>query len=291
MTDATLPDDLDSFRERLATLAHTAPPKLRDLARFMADRPEEMAFHSVRSLAELAGSNPNTVVRLAQSLGYSGYDEARGAVQQALRQPGHAYAERAHALANLPLSRVLDELHAGALANTGQVFDPRTRAAIAEVVPHLLSARRVHCIGVRMGYALAHYFTYRGGVAHANILPAPAQPGLMLDALTEAGPEDIVIVISFAHYSTEVLRAAQVARTLGARLMAITDSLASPLAQSAWRVFCPPLLGPNLMYPMSGAFLMIEAMLETMAAQDPQAQGRIERFEERLIKVGAYLPG
>lgn len=290
MTD-NAPMRLDDIRERLLPLAGSAPPRLRALAAWLIDRPEELAFNSVRSLADLAGTNPNTVVRLAQALGFSGFEQARGAMQQVLRGGASGYAARAAALSHRPPERLMAELRAAAEENIADVFAPRSLAALAEIVPHLLAARQVHCIGVRTAYALAHYFTYRGGMAHPNIVPAPSQPGLILDALTEAGPEDVVIAISFAHYSSEVLRAADAARSRGARLLAVTDGYASPLARGAWRVLRPPMRGPNLMFPLAGAFLLIEALLEAMAAQDSRAEARIERFETRLLEVGAYRKG
>lgn len=290
MTETT-PTRLEDIRERLVPLAGSAPPRLRALAAWLVDRPEELAFNSVRSLADLAGTNPNTVVRLAQALGFSGFEQARGAVQQVLRGGESGYAARAAALSHRPPERLMAELRAAAEENVADVFAPRSLAALAEIVPHLLDARQVHCIGVRTAYALAHYFTYRGGMAHPNIVPAPSQPGLILDALTEAGPEDVVIAISFAHYSSEVLRAADAARARGARLLAVTDGYASPLARGAWRVLRPPMRGPNLMFPLAGAFLLIEALLEAMAAQDTRAEARIERFESRLLEVGAYRKG
>lgn len=282
------PQRLEDIRTSLMRLAQDAPPRLRALAGWLSERPEELALNTVRSLAELSHSNPNTVVRLAQALGFAGFDEARGVVQQALRNAAQPYAARAAALSHRPVERLMADLQAGALANVAALFEPRSIVAIADCVPHLLGARRVHCIGVRTGFALAHYFTYRGGVAHPNIAPTPSQPGLILDALTEAGPEDVVIAISFAHYSAEVLRAAETARARRARLLAITDSHASPLAQGAWRVLTPPMHGPNLMFPLSGPLLLIEALLEAMAAQDSNALARIERFEAQLLELGAY---
>jgi DNA-binding MurR/RpiR family transcriptional regulator len=282
------PMHVEAIRKQLAVLATSAAPRVRILAGWLVDRPEELAFNSVRSLAELADSNPNTVVRLVQSLGFSGFEEARSAVQQALRGEGHGYAARAAALTQQPVEELIADLQTSAMANVAKVFESRSIATIKECVPVLLGARKIHCIGVRMGYPLAHYFIYRGSMAHANIAPAPLQPGLLLDALAEANKEDVVIVISFAHYSTEILHAAEAALAQQARLLAITDSYASPLARGAWQVLCPPLQGPNLMFPLSGPLLMIETLLEAMAAQDPGAQARIDRFETRLLELGAY---
>lgn len=279
---------LQALRDRLLALGAQGSPRLRALAAWLADRPEELAFQSVRGLADLAGANPNTVVRLARSLGFTSYDEARSGMQQALRNRQVGYAARAAALSDVTTDRLVVDLHASARANADALFDPALRDEVLACVQPLLSARQVHCIGVRMGFSLAHYFTYRGRMAHANIQPVPGQPGLILDAMSDIGPQDIVVAISFAHYSAEVLRAAEAAREQGARVLAVTDSYGSPLAVGAWRVLCPPMQGPNLMFPMSGVMLLLELLLEAMAAAEPAAQTRVATFESRLLAVGAY---
>ncbi|MEE4317205.1 MAG: MurR/RpiR family transcriptional regulator [Erythrobacter sp.] len=280
---------LAEFSRKMELLARSGAPSLRALAAWLADHPEEIAFHSVRGLAKAAGTDPNTVMRTTKAAGFSGFAEARKIVQLALKQENHGYVARADALRQTGSGRLLEAMAQAAQSNTRQVFSPALTATIEEIVPHLLSARQVHCIGVRMAYALAHYFTYRGGIAHAHVRPAPALPGLLLDSLIESGPDDVVIAISFAHYSTEVIRAAGVARERGARVLALTDRRDSPLAEGAWRVLLAPVEGPNVMYSIVGAMTIIEALLELMAAGDTASTARIEAFERGLLGMGAYM--
>ncbi len=280
---------LDRLRGRMADLASNGAPGLRPFAAWLAARPEELAFHSVRGLAEAAGSDPNIVMRAMKAAGFDSFAQTRKAVQQCLRETERGYVARAGALAGQSADALLEDLSRAARSNAEQAFDPALTATLEEVVPHLLTARRIHCIGVRMGYALAHYFTYRGAVAHANVTPSPAQPGLIADQLAECGPEDVVIVISFAHYSSEVVRAATIARMQGAKVIALTDHPASPLVPEAWRVLRAPVAGPHVMYSVAGALLIVETLLELMAARDGAARDRIDRFESRLLDLGAYI--
>jgi len=278
------------FAARFDHVARSGPPGLRGFAAWLADQPEELAFHTVRGLAEVAGTDPNIVVRTVKAAGFSGFSAARKAVQQALREADQGYVSRADALQKFGQDTLPRALSAAAQSNLRKAFAPAMLASIEEIVPQLISARRVHCIGVRMAYSLAHYFTYRGGIAHENVVPAPGQPGVILDSLMDSGPDDVVIVISFAHYSSEVVRAAAVARARKARIVAITDRRDSPLAEGAWRVLRAPVEGPHVMYSIAGAMMIVEILLELMAAGDPRARARIEAFERGLLDVGAYTP-
>jgi DNA-binding MurR/RpiR family transcriptional regulator len=286
---AMAPSALDDLRQRMAELGKSGAPGLRRFALWLAARPEELAFHSVRGLAETAGTDPNIVMRAMKAAGFSSFATTRKAVQQSLREMDRGYVARAGALARQSSDALVQELREAALTNAEAAFDPALCATMEAVVPHLLGARRVHCIGMRMGFALAHYFTYRGAVAHANITPSPAQPGLFLDHLADCDARDVVIAISFAHYSSEVVRAARIAHAQGARVIALTDRGDSPLVQSASYVLRTPMAGPHVMYSIAGALLMIETLLELMAARDPAARDRIERQESRLLDLGAYV--
>ncbi len=269
-------------------IARKGAPGLRSFAAWLAEQPEELAFQSVRSLAELARTDPNVVVRCMKAAGFEGYAQARRAVQDALRQPGLGYSGRAGALQDIAQQSLHQALQDAALANTQKALAPTLWAQLEQIVPDMLSARRVHCIGVRMAFAPAHYFTYRGRIAHANIAPTPAQPGLILDSLIDSDPSDIVIVISFPHYAMETLRAAQVAHARGARVLAVTDRRDSPLVPYAWHVLRAPVDGPHVMYSIAGAMVILENLLELMSARDPQARPRIAAFEQGLLSVGAY---
>jgi DNA-binding MurR/RpiR family transcriptional regulator len=278
------------FAARFDRVARSGSPGLRRFAAWLADQPEELAFHTVRGIAEVAGTDPNIVVRTVKAAGFSGFSEARKSVQQALREADQGYVSRADALQQFGHDTLPQALSEAAQSNLRKAFAPAMLATIEEIVPQLISARRVHCVGVRMAYSLAHYFTYRGGIAHDNVVPAPSQPGVIFDSLMNAGPEDVVVVISFAHYSSEVVRAAALARARKARLVAITDRGDSPLAEGAWRVLRAPVAGPNVMYSITGAMMIVEILLELIAARDPRARARIEAFERGLLDVGAYIP-
>ncbi len=279
---------MEALQVQLKGVARAGAPALRAFAAWLADRPQELAFHSVRGLAQLADVDPNTVVRTVKAAGFPGYAAARTAAQRALRAPQSRYGMRLNALQRIAPDSLLQTLFEAASRNLDNVFSPTMRAQMERIALALVAARRVQCIGVRMSFALAHYFTYRGGIAHPNVVPTPAQPGLILDSLIDVTPDDIVMVIAFAHYSSETVRAARVARSRGARVLALTDRHDSPLAEGAWEVLCAPVEGPNVMFTIIGAMLIIECLLESMVAGDADAEGRIKAFERALLDVGAY---
>lgn len=282
--------DHTRLRHDLARIAATAPPRLAALALWLADNLPRVAFASVRGLAAEAGCSPNTVTRLAHALGYPGHEAFRAAVQAGLSPPGGLASLRAEALRDRPGTEIWTEALASLWQNIDQGFCPATLALLDSCVDPLLAARRVHAVGVRSCLSVAHYFSYVGGMAFANFAPVAAMPGAILDQMAGTGPEDIVVALTYRPYSAEVVRAVQIARETGARVLALTDSHAAPVALGAWKVLRLPMAGPQLMPTLAPAFVAVELLLAAMAARSAGAAGALARHEAAIYRFGGYLP-
>ncbi|ANT61938.1 hypothetical protein AYJ57_15940 [Salipiger sp. CCB-MM3] len=258
------------------------------LARWAAEQPEEIALNSVRGLADRSGANANTVVRLSQALGFSGYEACRNAFQDALRRGGDLYGPRAGALSGHDAASVLDAIHESGHRNLDSAFTEKNCAAIEAAAALMLNARQVHVFGVRSCYAIADYLGYVARMAFDNIAPRASAPGDIRDRIALAGPADVVLSISFRHYSVETIAAHELALRQGARTIAITDTTDSPLAHGADVVLMPQMHGPQPLPSMLGSFAMAEAIVAAMIVQSDGALSHITRFEQGLHEAGAY---
>lgn len=289
-TDELPPDrSIEDLQRALADLVRTGSPAISAFAAWALEHSHEMAFHSVRGLARIAQTNVNTVYRLAVALGFSGFDECRAAFQAAMRQREGVYGARAARLNEGATQDLFDRLRTASLHNLEAVFDSDNLARLRQASALLLAARRVHCIGVRSCFSLAHFMSYSGRMAFENFARPLAEPGSIADTLTETTPDDVVVVISFSLYSAEVVRAHHAALARGAKVIAITDNYASPLARDAALVFCLPMDGPQTLPSQSAGFTLIETLIADMTAQHPASAARISDFEAQLTDLGSYV--
>lgn len=279
----------DKLASDLSKLATSATPKIRSFAAWLIDNLPLVAFNSIRGLAQTAGVNPNTVTRLSHELGFEGFDAFRSAVQARLHGDPQSYGNRARALQNRAGADVFSEVIAASRENAERIFSDDGVALLESCVQPLLDARRVYTLGVRSCYSIAHYFSYVGSMAFDNFVEVPTMPGAILDQLSEAGPDDIVVAISYQHYAAEVARGCQIARENGARILALTDAYTAPIATGAWKTLCLPMAGPQLMPSLNTAFIAMEMLLTAMTARSPEAANRIARFESRIQTYGGYL--
>src|SRR5919107_383409 len=75
------------------------PAQLRTAARYVLDRPSDVALLSMREQARQAGVQPATMTRLAKRLGLDGYDDVRELYARAIREGGLSFSGKAGAQA------------------------------------------------------------------------------------------------------------------------------------------------------------------------------------------------
>src|SRR6478752_2621230 len=89
-----VPDDFEGLRDLLVSRLDGLPKRLKQIAAFALERPEEMAFGTVAEIAEHAQVQPSTLVRFAQSLGYDGFSHLQQIFRARLRERFPDYGER-----------------------------------------------------------------------------------------------------------------------------------------------------------------------------------------------------
>lgn len=87
--------DLNAVMDRLKSKSDLLSPQLRIAARHMVANPEDVALNSMRALAIEAGVKPPTMVRLAQALGFTSYDDLRLPFQEWIRYRDKSFTAQA----------------------------------------------------------------------------------------------------------------------------------------------------------------------------------------------------
>ena len=108
------------------------------------------------------------------------------------------------------------------------------RAAFDQVVDRLLTASHIYLMGVRSSAFLAGYLNFYLHLMFKNVtLVQNAAAGEIFEQLSQIGPGDVLVGISFPRYSQMAIHAVEYARDRGADVVAITDGQMSPLYRMA----------------------------------------------------------
>lgn len=207
----------------------------RRVAEAIAADPTRVAFGTVAELARRAGASGPTVLRLATKLGFDGFAGLQVAVQEELSQQLRPAAERIRSQsAASPLGRAA-AVEAANVTATLEAVDP---ASFERAARRLADPRhRVHVLAGEASDGVASAIAGELDLLRKGVHRLRGSAVAVARDLARITPGDVVLAIELRRYERWVLAAAGEAVTRGAALVAVTDSLLSPLAERAAETF------------------------------------------------------
>jgi DNA-binding MurR/RpiR family transcriptional regulator len=211
------------------------PPRLMQAARYAIENPDEIVFGTAAQIAEKAKTQPSTLVRLGQFLGFSGFSDMQEVFRAEARRDLREYRSRLQDLrASIGTTTVhdnaalLDSFIEAAVISMHRLRTIWPAARIDAAVQILGHSDTIFLLGTGRSFPLASYFAYTAinlgmkVVMMDHIGAAPEQ-------IVASGPSDSLMAIGFAPYSptTEELVRAGAARETP--IVAISDSPSAPL--------------------------------------------------------------
>ncbi|MBR2338232.1 MAG: MurR/RpiR family transcriptional regulator [Clostridia bacterium] len=203
----------------------------RRIAAYILEHYDEAAYMTASCLGKTVGVSESTVVRFAAELGFDGYPQLQKAVQELVRSKLTSVQRVEVTRARMRDEEVLDKVMTYDMANIRQTLEELPAETFDEAVQALVKARRVYVFGAGSCRALASFSAYYLKLLLPNIcLISTSSETEILEEMFHISEEDALIVLSFPRYSSKSVKTAHFAHTRGAKVIAITDSLLSPLA-------------------------------------------------------------
>ena len=279
--------------QRVADIFSGLSPEHRRAARFMLDRPDDVALTSMRGLARDAGVQPATMVRLAQAAGFSGYDEFREPFRHRLRDRQMDYVSRARTIQSRGegsgVPRLLAEVQAAADANIRATFAGNSADAFSSSAGALAASRRVFVVGLRSCFPIAFSFHYAYRMFRDDVRLLDGRGGTFSDGFRNIGSGDAIFAVSIDPYTAETVHAVSHAKERGATVVALTDTLVSPLATNADHVLLFRCDGPPFFGSLAAALAVVEALIVVLVANGgEEALRAIAESERQLETFAAY---
>lgn len=281
---------LDSILDRLDAALPDMPAKLAQAARFALNRPERVALGSMRAAAAEAGVAAPTLMRLAQHLGFDGYDGLRAAFQSELLRDG--FGARVAALSAPGGGDLAARMAASAQANLAGAMALADPVVLNRMARAMIAARHLEVFSGGAVLAIGAAMVASGAMLLPGLRLARGAGVTGAEALATIGPEDALLVLTLAPYARRTLDAAEAARAAGAQVLAITDGRGAPIVQLADHVLFAPTASPHYYPSMVALQAVIEMLLATVASlSDPAALDRIRQFDRLRADSGAYIAG
>jgi DNA-binding MurR/RpiR family transcriptional regulator len=238
----TVPDTADAMRAELLVRYDALSGRLQQIGRFVLDHPNDVALETLAVIASRCDVQPSAIVRFAKSFGFEGASQMQRLFRDELLQGNAAlgYSERVRQLEGAAAtsgaagaSQLLTEFVEGNLLALDNLKQTVSEAALARAVGLIADAASVHVVGYRRSFPIAAYLAYSLLQAEKRTIFVDGTGGLAGPQLQTMTPDDALIAVSFHPYAEETMAAVEIAAAKGATILAISDSLVSPIAKRA----------------------------------------------------------
>lgn len=228
--NAGLLDEQNALVDKILALLPRLSKKHQDIARFVLDNPDAVAFGSANMVGAKTGTSAATVVRFCQALGYEGYIQLQEVIRERMSQQRAAMQHLERSMVERSTdSDLLIRVLATDIHNIERTAILANRDRMEAAAEDIRRARQVLIVGSGLAAMLVEYLAYsllRLDVS-ARSVTGGEEP--LAIALAFVQPDDVVIGISFRRRPRYTEKALEQARVVGAKSIGIADSELSPL--------------------------------------------------------------
>ena len=258
----------------------------KDVAQYVVDHLDEVAFHTAEELARRANTSSSTVVRFSQALGFEGFPELQEAAREEYRHVHRRFStapaaglESAAPLFSLdqsPFEQVVAADHVNLEETARRVSRSDVEAAIEAVA----GAERILIAGTDQMAFFASYLRHLLMLldVRAEIAASPSQ-----EALSRLGRIDegtLVIGLSAGRPHPLVVRAMKIARHRRASTLAIVDATLSEVAKLSERTLYYSSNSPAFVRSHAGLLSLLQALAYGVYSRDAaQYDDRVRAFK------------
>ncbi len=277
---------LMSQAERIGQLS----PRRREIVRPAFEDPRRFVLLSVRDMADKLGTDPATMVRIVQGLGFDSYKDFQHYLHElsVVRATSLDTLESSSA-ADTSVTSVMQACLDQELNNIRALYNGLDLQKLQASARKLWGARRILVVGGDAAACLVSYLEY-----HFNVIGLPAYaataPGITVHAVRSLGKQDVLMAISFRRGLQMTIDAIQRARKAGAFCVGITDTYLSPVARFTDEFYLAGIdsnsFGVSYSAPMCLLNVLLAALAQVQRAKTLEVMKKVA--EEQLRGTRFY---
>lgn len=268
-------NDVRSIGPRLRMMLPGLTEKERAVVEFLLERSSKVNTLSIAEVAQASDVSEAMVVKLSKKLGYNGYRDLREKLYQYSQLPVSELFQELDTSDSAEV--ILRKLFRTAIQALEETLAILNIAHFEQAVDALLNARIRDFYGVGGSAAIikdaSHKFLRIGIRCNAY-----DDAHLMMMSASLLSEEDVVLAVSHSGQTSAVLDAVRLARSNGARVIALTNYANSALSQEADIVLLSTARGSPLMGENAAARIaqlnIIDALFVCVAQRDSQQAER-----------------
>jgi DNA-binding MurR/RpiR family transcriptional regulator len=203
----------------------------KQIAQFIIDHYDKAAFMTAAKIGETVDVSESTVVRFASSIGYAGFPELQKALQVLIKN-------KLTTVQRIGLDDDVindtDKLHKkiikNEMNNMRSLYESIDTKALDKATELILNANKVYILGLRTSSTLSNYLGFYLDVILDNVkVLNNSGVNSLYEEIIRIKETDLLIAISYPRYSRITIDATKFVKERNAKIVAITDTEASPI--------------------------------------------------------------
>lgn len=266
-----MPDSVESFdqlRLRFHEKYDELSPQLKNIARFALDDPNRFALETVVSISSTIEVQPSALIRFAKFFGYSGFSDLQRVFKFRLIEGSAANREQIYdqhehledAARDDPISIFRNFADASA-ASIEWLKEDINASQLREAIEMVDKAKQIFVIGQRRAFPIASFLSYGLTRLEYRCQLLDGVGGMVPQQSSSMTGEDLLIAVSYAEYAAEVVEVVKDVHIRGIPVLAITDTLSSPLATYSKQCFTVRESEIHRFRPLTGSIVLAQTLI------------------------------
>ena len=245
------------------------------LADYVRNNLIEIAFMNIITLSQKSGVSTSTITRFVKVLGFNSFPEFQEAVQKIAKKEISPVKEFRFWVTETPKKDMLYDQIEEAKSALDNLYSEETYKTLEAACTAIKKAGNVYILGSRSTFSMAYFCYHFMKRVKENVILLENRNddiSLLLQYVTK---NDFLIVIGYPKYTRFTIQIMHFFSDIGSKILSITDSQTSPLAQGADYLIVAK---NKLKIYFVTTITILNTRMVMISRMDPQAHIRL--FEE-----------
>ena len=260
------------------------------IAKYIEEHYDKAAYMTALKLGETVGVSESTVVRFASELGYEGYPELQKAMQEMIKEKLTSVQRIEVTETRIGDNDVLTTFLNQDIDKIRRTIEEISHEDFDNAIKVLSKAKEIYVFAVRSTSALASFLGYYLQLIFGNVhIINTTSKSSTYENLFRISEDDVMIGISFPRYSTTAVEAMEFAQERKADVIAITDSMASPLVECANHILIARSDMASVVDSLVAPLSLINALIVAcVLSEKERVKDTFHQLEDVWTKQGVY---
>lgn len=260
------------------------------IAEYIEEHYDKAAFMTASKLGETVGVSESTVVRFAVEIGYDGYPKLQKAMQELIKDKLTSVQRIEVTSTRFGEENILESVLNQDIEKIKRTIEEISHEDFRAAVKAIVEAENIYIFAVRSSSALANFLGYYFDLIFGNVRVVSTTSKIEIyEKLLHINENDVIIGISFPRYSKTAVEGMKFASDRHASVIAITDSMISPLVGPADHVLLASSDMASIVDSLVAPLSLINALIvATVLEKKASVENTFQRLETYWDKYDVY---